>query len=180
MSQSRLTSLAGLLFIANALPASAEHIYCVVTGAQQGAFQTDPAVGPKSTQIPVSFLTQGISTPFSSTSGQTTGRPTHSPLTITKTLDGSSVQFFLAAATNERLPSVKCTFVRQSNDGALHSYFQISLTNAFIVDYKDSGDGVSGDTHGDEHERISFTYQKITLTDLDSGKSAVDDWNVID
>jgi type VI secretion system secreted protein Hcp len=178
MSQSRFVSFAAIILFANALPASADNIYCVVMGAQQGTFHTDP-VGPKSTQIPVLFLTQGISTPYSSASGQATGKQSHSPLTITKALDASSVQFFVAAVTNERLQSVKCSFYRQSNEG-LRPYFQITLTNAVIVEYKNSGDGVNGDTHSDEHERISFTYQKIALTDLDSGMSATDDWNAIE
>jgi len=45
-----------------------------------------------------------------------------------------------------------------------------------IVDYKDAGDGVNGTAAGDERERISMTYQKIELTDLDSNKTAQDDW----
>jgi len=42
---------------------------------------------------------------------------------------------------------------------------------------KDSGDGVNGAAHGDERERISFVYQKIELTDLDSNTTAADDWS---
>jgi type VI protein secretion system component Hcp len=50
------------------------------------------------------------------------------------------------------------------------------LTNASVVQIKDSGDGVNGTAQGDERERISFTYQKIELTDLDSNTTATDDW----
>jgi type VI protein secretion system component Hcp len=35
---------------------------------------------------------------------------------------------------------------------------------------------VNGAAQGDERERISFVYQKIDLTDLDSTTSAADDW----
>ena len=60
--------------------------------------------------------------------------------------------------------------------GEMRAYYKITLTNATIVSIKDSGDGVNGTAQGDERERISFAYQKIVLTDLDSNTSAVDDW----
>jgi type VI protein secretion system component Hcp len=47
-----------------------------------------------------------------------------------------------------------------------------------VVKIKDSGDGVNGAAQGDERERISFTYQKIELTDLDSNTYAFDDWAI--
>ena len=92
-------------------------------------------------------------------------------------LDASSPQFFMAAVDNETL-QVTCTFYRafRSGTGEMRAYFKIALTNATIVDYKDAGDGVNGTAAGDERERISMTYQKIELTDLDSNKTAQDDW----
>jgi hypothetical protein len=30
--------------------------------------------------------------------------------------------------------------------------------------------------YGDEHEHVSFVYQRIELTDLDSNTVALDDW----
>jgi len=56
------------------------------------------------------------------------------------------------------------------------SYQYRRLINASIVEIKDSGDGVNGSAQGDERERISFAYQKIELTDLDSSTTAIDDW----
>ena len=60
------------------------------------------------------------------------------------------------------------------------AYYKIALTNAVVVEIKDSGDGVNGAAQGDERERISFSYQKIELTDLDSSVSAIDDWVSLD
>lgn len=176
MLRSVFAYLAGVALLAGATAASAQHISCAVTGAKQGAFQADHGVGGDPKQIPVLFVTEEITVPFDASSGQATGRRTHSPLTIVKTLDRSSIDFFVAAVTNETLRSVICTFYRERGDGAMRAYFRINLTNANIVDYKDAGDGLSGDARGDERERISLTYKTIELTDLDSSTSALDDW----
>jgi type VI secretion system secreted protein Hcp len=121
-------------------------------------------------------LTQELTVPFDAATGQSTGRRQHSPLTIVKELDKSSPQFFTAAATNEVLKSVTCLLYRNSANGQTRAYFKIALTNAIIVEVKDTGDGVNGAAQRDERERISFSYQKIELTDLDSNTTAIDDW----
>jgi type VI secretion system secreted protein Hcp len=107
------------------------------------------------------------------------GKRQHTPLTIIKSLDRSSPLFFAAAVTNETLSSVTCMLYRDVERGAAPTaYFRFVLTNATIVDVKDVGDGASaGDERGSEHERISFAYQRIEVTDLDSGTTAVDDWS---
>ena len=168
---------AGLMMLALALPASAGNIYCTVVGAKQGKFQGDPGIRGDGTQIAVYALTEELKVPFDVATGQSTGRRQHSPITIIKELDKSSPQFFTAAVTNEILRSVTCTLYRNSGDGATRAYYKIAVTNATIVEVKDSGDGVNGAAHGDERERISFVYQKIELTDLDSNTTAVDDWS---
>jgi type VI secretion system secreted protein Hcp len=175
MSRSLNLSLAGLLLTAAALPASAANIYCTVVGAKQGTFQGDPVARGES-QIAVYTLTAEVKVPFDAASGQPTGKRQHSPIIIVKELDKSSPQFFNAAVTNELLRSVTCTLYRSSGTGAARAYYKIALTNASIVEVKDSGDGVNGAAQGDEHEHISFSYQKIELTDLDSGTTTVDDW----
>jgi type VI secretion system secreted protein Hcp len=169
-------SLAGLMLLAAALPASATDIFCTVVGAVQGTFQGDPATGGSTTQIAVYSLTQELKIPFDAATGQLTGKRQHSPLTIVKELDKSSPLFFTAAATNEVLKSVTCTLSRSSVTGQSRAYFRFTLTNATVVEIKDSGNGVNGTAEADEHERISFSYQKIELTDLNSNTTAIDDW----
>jgi len=167
---------AGLMMLAVVLPASAGNIYCTVVGVKQGKFQGDPGAHGDTSQIAVYALTEDLKVPYDTASGQVTGRRQHSPVTIVKELDKSSPQFFTAAATNETLRSVTCSMYRNAPDGATRAYYKIVLTNATIVEIKDSGDGVNGTAQGDERERISFAYQKIELTDLDSNISAIDDW----
>jgi hypothetical protein len=57
---------------------------------------------------------------------------------------------------------IYCTFV-----GAKQGRFQ--------GDHGLNGES-SGNSHGADRERISFTYQKIELTDIESGTVAIDDW----
>jgi len=170
--------LAALAVLANAAPASAQEIFCTVVGAKQGTFQGDRTAGKATSQIPVLFLTQEVTRPFDTATGLGTGMRTHKPLTIVKELDASSPQFFIATVTNETLRSVTCTFYRafRGGSGEMRAYFRIVLTNAAVVDYKDTGDGINDPANGDERERISLTYQRIELTDLDSNTTAEDDW----
>jgi type VI secretion system secreted protein Hcp len=172
-------SIAGFVLLAVALPASATDIYCTVVGAKQGPFQGDLVARGNATQIAVYTLTQELKVPFDAATGQSAGKRQHSPLTIVKELDKSSPQFFEAAVTNEVLKSVTCTLNRNSANGQTRAYFKITLTNAIIVEIKDTGDGVNGVALGDERERISFSYQKIELTDLDSNTTAADDWTAL-
>jgi type VI protein secretion system component Hcp len=46
-----------------------------------------------------------------------------------------------------------------------------------IVKELDKSSRVNGAAHGDEREHISFVYQKIELTDLESNTVAADDWS---
>ncbi|MBV8144126.1 MAG: type VI secretion system tube protein Hcp [Gammaproteobacteria bacterium] len=171
--------LAGLTVAGNIAPASAQEIFCTVVGVKQGTFQGDRTASKATSQIPVLFLTEEVTRPFDTATGLSTGMRTHKPLTIVKELDASSPQFFAAAVTNETLRSVICTFYRANRGGTgeMHAYFRISLTNAAIVDYRDAGDGINGTATGEERERISMTYQRIELSDLDANTAAEDDWS---
>lgn len=183
MSRFMYVVLAALTVLGSAVPASAQEIFCTVVGVTQKEFKGDN-VGPgpdRAHQIPVLFLTEEIISPFDTVTGHVTGKRQHKPITIIKELDASSPQFFKAAVTNETLSSVTCTFWRGSHSGTgaggnAQPYFEIMLTNAAIVDYRDTGDGINGAAPHDERERISLTYQKIDITDLDSHTMAEDLW----
>lgn len=176
MSRLAYSAIAGSILLTTALPAFAGNIYCTVVGAKQGKFQADAALHAVSAGIAVYALTEDIKVPYDTSSGQSSARAQNSPVTIVKELDASSPQFFEAAITNERLTSVACTFYRTTGGEPMHAYYRITLTNASVVQVKDSGDGVNGSAPGDELERISFTYQKIEVQDLDSNTAVVDDW----
>lgn len=56
----------------------------------------------------------------------------------------------------------------------MRAYCRITLTNANIVDYKDTAMASTAIRPADERERISLAYQRIELTDLDTNTSAED------
>jgi len=169
-------SVAGLMMLALAPPASAGNIYCSFVGTQQGTFQGTGAVQGSTTLIPVYSLTEAVTVPYDAGTGAKTGKAQFAPLTITKELDNSSPQLFLAAVNGENLRTVTCTLYHSAADGITRAYYKIVLTNAYIVEVKDSGDGVNGTAPGDERERVSFAYEKIQLTDLATGTAVTDNW----
>src|SRR5450631_3967345 len=161
--------VAGLAILGLAVPASAEHIYCTYVGAKQGKFHGDHGLNGDATEIPAFALTQEVTVPIDAGTGAVSGKRQHSPLTIVKSLDRSSPQFFAAAVTNETLSSVTCLLYRDVERGSAPTpYFRFVLTNASIVDLKDLGDGANGGDErgergerGSERERISFAYRRI-------------------
>ena len=136
MSRLMYFSVAGLMMLAVALPASATDIYCTVVGAVQGKFQGDPGTHGNTTQIAVYALTEELKVPFDASSGLSSGKRQHSPVTIIKELDKSSPQFFLAAVSNETLKSVTCTLYRTAAGGMTRAYYKIALTNAAVVEIR--------------------------------------------
>jgi len=186
-----MTALAGAsLLIAAAPAAHAENIYCSFTGQKQGPIKGDRGLNGDATQIPVQALGQSIVSPRDPVSGLPTGRRQYQPLQLQKMLDAASPMLFNALATNENLTSVVCTFYRRSPASAasqgsgvamqtsLKAYFRIKLTNANLAGLELTGTGTTAGAvfTGNEFEKITMTFQKIELTDLDSGTSASDDW----
>jgi len=171
MSRSMALFMAGLALSFVAASASAAHIYCTATGSTQGAFTGDATDVRNKGQIPVLAFMQEITASADSSTGAGAGKVQTQPFTITKAIDSTSVQFFLAAVTGENFKSIVCQLVRETNTGEVHPYFRITLNNARITDLKDSGDGVNGNAQGDDRERITFSFQKIELQDLDSATS---------
>ena len=166
MSRFMFVVLAALTLLGSAVPASAQEIWCTAQ------FPGDHG-GDKAHRFPVLFLTEEITSPFDTATGHVTGKRQHKPITIIKELDATSPLFFKAAVRNETLSSVTCTFYRGSHSGtgtgeSPRAYFEIVLSDAVIVDYRDTGDGINGTAPRDEREHISLTYQRIQLTDLDS------------
>jgi type VI secretion system secreted protein Hcp len=186
-----MTALAGAcLFTAAAPDARAENIYCAFTGQKQGPIKGDHGLNGDATLIPVQALGQSIVSPRDPATGLPTGRRQYQPLQLQKLLDGVSPLLFNALASNENLSSVVCTFYRRSNapranQGAgaamqtsLKAYFRIKLTNANLAGLELAGTGATAGSvfTGNEFEKLTLTFQKIELTDLDSGTSASDDW----
>lgn len=182
-----------LLMLTSAEYASAERIYCSITGAKQGVISGDRGLGGDATLIPILALSEEVMSPRDSTTGSVTGQLQHKPVMLLKSLDRASPQLFMAAISNENLSTVSCLFYRDRAGNKSVPYFKMVLRNAGISDLKIVGYGVSNDgdpetiantgTTGDrasggvERESLSLVYQRMEMTDLDSNITVTDDWS---
>jgi type VI secretion system secreted protein Hcp len=136
-----------------------------VTGLKQGPVKT----GQKAGSFEVFGFSFGTNTPTGSNSGGASGKRQHSPITIVKEVDSASPLLLQALVTNEALKTIQISFTRPSKTGQETVYERITLTNAFISSVERYHPALTGETahhNTDELESISFTFQKITVTNL--------------
>jgi type VI secretion system Hcp family effector len=99
----------------------------------------------------------------------------HETLTVTREVDAASPLLLKAFNTKEVLTEVSFKVFKP---GDPKIYKIITLTNATITKIntiKGRAGGAQNDIH--ELEEFSFTFQKITYTNVSGGKTATDDWN---
>lgn len=91
--------------------------------------------------------------PHDPLSGLPTQERQHTTLTIVKYIDRATPYLYEVLCEGELLTEVKLTFWRTNPKNAEELYYQITLTNAYIVDIKASYPNL---------ETISFTYDTIS------------------
>jgi type VI secretion system secreted protein Hcp len=126
-------------------------------------------VGNKTDSFEILGFSFGAQTPTGSNSGGASGKRQHSPITIVKEVDSASPLLLQALVTNEALKTVGLTFTRPSQTGKETVYQRITLTNATISSverYHPALSGSGGHHDTSELEAISFSFQKIQVTDL--------------
>ncbi len=139
----------------SAVPAmAAVDAYMTVKGVKQGSIKGNG----------MSESIQLVSVVRDAASGMSTGRRTHSTITITKEVDAASPKLTAALSSNETLSEVVITFVGAS--GGAKTAQKIVLTNATILSIRKAGG----------KEQIKLDYQAIEVTWTDGGKTATDDW----
>jgi len=147
--------------------------YLTLTGAKQGPIKGGVTVKGHEGAIAVAAVAYGIVSPRDPASGLPTGKRIHEPVTITKAIDPSTPQLLEALVTNETLTTAKIDFLQPAagSAGALALALTITLTNAAISavrsDWSDTPNS----------EQVQFVYQKIEVTWVPTGKTAVDQWN---
>ncbi|HKN20483.1 MAG TPA: type VI secretion system tube protein TssD [Terracidiphilus sp.] len=142
-----------------AVPAmAAVDAYMTVTGAKQG-----PIKGNGGSEN-IHLISVVRDTPRET--GMSTGRRTHSTITVVREVDAASPKFATALVNNETMRTVTITF--QGGSRGEKTAQRIVLTNATILSVRKAG--------GDK-EQITFDYQKIEVTWTDGGKTMADDWN---
>ena len=141
-----------------AVPAmAAMDAYMTIKGSRQGQIKGDSM---SSDQIHLVDVVRD--TPMAT--GLPAGRRMHSTITITKEIDKASPMLAKAASTNEPLSEVVITFT--GGAAGAKTAQKIVLTDATILSIRKSG----------ANEKISFVYQKIEVTWINGGKTAMDDW----
>jgi type VI secretion system secreted protein Hcp len=151
--------------------------YVAVKGKKQGQFHGE-STNPKQTSlIPIVAFQNQVSFSTDPATGAPTSKSLHTPIVITKQWGAASPQFFEALVTQETLSTVSFTFDSPTSKGVEQTFFTIALTNALVCgirQYVGSAPGLSDPANA--LEDISFTYQKIEITDTIAKTSAVDNW----
>ena len=154
--------------------ATTTQIFMKVVGAKQGAFLGDAMTRAQAGQIIVGTYDFDVTVPFDQATGQSSGRHRYRPITVTKALNGSSPQFLVALATNENLRSVTINFWHVTNHGTSVNFYRVTLTNAHVTEVRQFPSG------GETIEAISFTFQKIEQSDLETKTTFTDDWQILE
>ncbi|MFI5106115.1 MAG: type VI secretion system tube protein TssD, partial [Terriglobales bacterium] len=120
-----------------------------------------------------------LTAPRDNATGMASGRRQYSPIVVTKEWGAASPQIMSAAATNELLPSVEFEFVRTNAQGMEYVFQAVTLTNATIAGFKEYIGFPDAGEPPNSHplEDVSFTFQKIEVTNNDGKTTAVDDWS---
>ena len=178
-----LSVLVLLMFVPVQVYAAYE-FYVTIEGTKQGKFKGESTrKGSENKIAGVRFLYEVKAA--TDQRGMATGKRQHAPLIVTKEWGAASPQIFQALATNEALKSVFIEFVRTDPNGQVYVFQTIRLTNALINSIKlytsvaDSSTSTAKtqaayDTH--EMEDISFTFQRIEITNVQGKTAAADDW----
>jgi type VI secretion system secreted protein Hcp len=144
-----------------------------ITGAKQGQITQD-ACNPESigndhekehvNQIKVLAFDHLIEVPGDIVSGQTTGRPVHRALRITKLFDRSSPLLYQAMITGETLSEVEISWYRTAVVGGEELYYRTMLEGARIVQIRDlMADCRDMDKSRSSHmQEVDFCYDTIS------------------
>ena len=102
-------------------------------------------------------------------------------MVVTKEWNAASPQILTAAASNEVLTLVEFEFTKTGPSGQQTVFESVTLTNATIsaakqyMGFPDAGEP----PNPHELEDVSFTFQKIEVTNHEGKTTFVDDWGVI-
>jgi type VI secretion system secreted protein Hcp len=164
-----------------------------VVGAKQGAFAHQSAIKSRAGTSIITRTTTEIFAPRDVSSGLATGKREYKPIFAQGPIDSSVINYQTAISQNETLTTVVFNFYQTITQGLTQGgaagtggegkpFYTIELTNAvlssfeFIHPYTRSAD--ADIKHQDIHYKLYFTFQKITITWVDGGKTFADDWLV--
>jgi type VI secretion system secreted protein Hcp len=155
------------------------YFYVTIRGVKQGVFKGQTmGAGHQGEIMGFQYVFQ-LSAAVNTSSGQASGKHQYTPITFTKVLDASSPQIIQASTSNELLSLVQFDFVHSGTDGKESVYQTIKLTNATISSVKEyMGFPNAGEPSDPRQlEDVSFTFQKIEISNNEGKTTVMDDWN---
>jgi type VI secretion system secreted protein Hcp len=174
----------------------AYEFYCTITGSKSGKFKGDDTPPEHKDKIRGLVFRYGLTSPRDMVTGHASGKRQHHPIAILKEVGPSSPQVLQSAANNEVLTSVLFEFIKVSQAGGKASvYYTVKLTNATICNLEQFSPhaGTGGTPLKGGHERVeigsaplrgeheyewvSFTFEKIEVTNVDAKTSFSDTWH---
>ncbi len=156
-----LAALAAAAVVASSSAQAADQGSLKVAGTKQGQMT--------GAGVPVLDFNYSVAVPMDAASGLPTGRRQQKPLTVTLPWTAAAPQLYTAAVTSETLSSV---VFAENGAGAR---FTMQLSNARITGFEVL-DANGKDPGVDPVVKVTFTFQKIEISDVAGGKSAADDW----
>jgi len=154
-------------------PTTSARVYAKVTAQKQGVIAGDSTARGHEHWIAGTGFEYEVVSPRDAATGLPSGKRQHRPVTLTSPWSAASPALFQALVSNEALTSVVFEFPAARADGTEVIAERITLTNASISDFRHALDTLSGNGV----DRISLTFQKITIEELLAGKVGMDDWS---
>ncbi len=150
-----------------------------IRGVRQGQFKGQNTMRGQEKWIPCSQFLLSLTAPRDNATGQASGRRQYAPIVVTKEWGAASPQIMSAATSNEVLQQVEFEFVRTNAQGMEYVFQTVTLTNATISAFKEYIGFPDAGEPPNPHplEDVSFTFQKIEITNNDGKTTAVDDWS---
>ncbi len=116
------------------------------------------------------------------------GKRQHKNIILTKEWDATSVQFWSACTSNEKISTFDISFFQKDKNGKDEHYYHITLTDAHAVKVRyytgtaeDEATGANAKSPGQydtmELEDISISFRKIQVEHKLANKTAIDDWD---
>ena len=157
----------------------AYEFYVTVESKRGGKFREEPTgvKGKATGKITGLAFDYSVDSPRDAATGMASGKRVHHPISFVKQWGASSPQFFSALVNNDVLTSVLFEFVSTTDLGKPQVVHTIKLTDAGLASIEQFVAHDDQDVHDARPlERISMTFRKIEITNLDGNTTAVDDW----
>lgn len=160
----------------------AHEFYVTIEGSKQGKLAGEsPLEAHKGKLTGVEFH-YSVQSPRDAASGMASGRRSHQPVRFVKEWGAATPQLFSALCNSEVLKSVLFEFVKIDPNGEEYVFHTIKLSNANLIELEqyvedpapsDAAPSDAGDAR--PLEKVSLTFQRIEIENVDGKTSAVDE-----